>query len=442
MPRLRPVFLLIILAIPLTIFYTSIPQRELFTNLISRRTLSSNVYTLFEQSYAVSAPDRTLSAISEVCSETEWSEDIYIQCQDMFAGLTSIMNEVKTCFRMAMDLGYHIVMPTIAIRDKETLTDFNRENDKSHLPYDQWFDQDYFIQRMRKACPQMKVASLKSDKSVDLDLYQSLEFDIATLPMYSGWGLYAWSGNDWTQTVKQNISASLTTHQGGPVVVEIAARMAFYAVVYDSTGMDLRVWNELNYIIRPTLQARTVLGQVLDAMQSIPGVKPYYGIHFRVEKDSAGPWTKSDAQILRIIETLEKAYTLYNHAGKMSKVAYVACGDQGEIEKLRNAALQAGWIITDKYTLAKSASSTSPNLLQQIEDLPFDHQGMIDLGVLLLSEFFIGLTNSAFSYTIAHARSPTARYLGSSLMNYKDVQIRQQATHLFFEGEGAYPCCL
>jgi hypothetical protein len=56
------------------------------------------------------------------------------------------------------------------------------------------------------------------------------------------------------------------------------------------------------------------------------------------------------------------------------------------------------------------------------------------------SYFFIGISGSAFSNTVAHARDPIGRYRWSSLEEEDDGGAR---THIVSDGvQSSYPCCL
>ena len=75
-----------------------------------------------------------------------------------------------------------------------------------------------------------------------------------------------------------------------------------------------------------------------------------------------------------------------------------------------------------------------------INDLAFDFQGAVDLGIMVRAQFFLGIQGSAFSSTVGNLRDITGRYRGSSF----DVRDDQGAhTHLFNDGDAElYACCL
>ena len=75
-----------------------------------------------------------------------------------------------------------------------------------------------------------------------------------------------------------------------------------------------------------------------------------------------------------------------------------------------------------------------------IKDLAFDFQGAIDFGIMVKADFYIGITGSAFSSTVANARDSTGRYRGSSFDVFDDQGARN---HLNNDGAASsYPCCL
>ena len=95
-----------------------------------------------------------------------------------------------------------------------------------------------------------------------------------------------------------------------------------------------------------------------------------------------------------------------------------------------------GWRLVDKWSLA-----TGP-MLAELQSLHFDHLGMIDLGMLVPSRFYIGSTQSAFSFTVAHMRDPIGRYRGSTFDYAWDEHASLAKSHLVDFGEPMYQCCL
>jgi hypothetical protein len=161
--------------------------------------------------------------------------------------------------------------------------------------------------------------------------------------------------------------------------------------------------------------------------------RPFYGVHFRVENDTL--WSSLDNQMSVDLDALDRAWNKFGTGPNTQKpLVYLACGDEHQVKKFVEKGKERGWEVTHKWDLADR------EVKGMIDALPFDFQGAVDLGIMLLSQFFFGITGSAFSNTVAHARDVTGRYRGSSFEYWDDENAR---SHLFNDGDSdGYPCCL
>lgn len=408
-------------------------------------TTSASVTRLMDQVWSETPIEMELTTLKALCSRTQFKPNVYLQCTAPYAGLTTIMSQVKVCLRMAIESGTHLVLPAMALRDRDHLTELNKENEEQHRPYGEWFDQDALVHRLTRACPALKIALLDEYKKPAIQVTQHVALDLLKAPYFDGIGNYAWPGRDWTVwyngEMESVIAADALVHGGGGnVVVKTFAPLSFFNVMNDVSGQSLALWNEMNYLIRFKSQPRKIVATLLESLKGESGaLMPFYGVHFRTEKDSPDAWTKADVQIERILQTADAAWETYEHDPTTRKIIYLACGDAERIAQFEAVANARGWQVFDKYRMARTIDA---GLHQELVSMHFDHQGMIDLGIMLNSEFFIGLTNSAFSFTIAHARDPRGRYAGSALTHLHDPVSKAARTHLFDDGDGHYPCCL
>jgi hypothetical protein len=162
--------------------------------------------------------------------------------------------------------------------------------------------------------------------------------------------------------------------------------------------------------------------------------RPFYGVHFRVEKDNI--WSPLDVQLAADLDSLDRAWAKFGTPGAQKPLVYLACGDPEQVKIFETAGKERGWEVTHKWKVAEGNEET----LGIIKDLPFDFQGAVDFGVMVRSEFYIGITGSAFSSTVANARDTTGRYRGSSFDVFEDEGAR---SHLNTDGAASnYPCCL
>jgi hypothetical protein len=129
-------------------------------------------------------------ALKKACDRATWHEDVYLQCGGMFAGMTSIMSEVKVCFKMAVEAGAGLVLPTIPIRDNTNLLEFNNNEDETgdaYMPYDQWFDTKHLIEVLGRTCPKMNIIhpdQLKPDHVSPVAVKNHWEIDVSKAPGY------------------------------------------------------------------------------------------------------------------------------------------------------------------------------------------------------------------------------------------------------------------
>ncbi|KAH8759289.1 hypothetical protein BGZ57DRAFT_801707 [Hyaloscypha finlandica] len=384
-------------------------------------------------------------ALRKACDRATWHEDVYLQCGGMFAGMTSIMSEVKVCFKMAVEAGTGLVLPRIPIRDNTNLLEFNKNDNETgdaYMPYDQWFDTKHLVETLGRACPRMKIIhpdQLKPDHANKVAVKNHWEIDVEKAPGYHFTVSHFWTGNPFRkffddQLAKLEKDSSSTGT--GISVIKIASLFLLYNITNDPTGGDLKLWNELAMLIRFLQKPRQIVNQLLTHIN-----RPYYGVHFRAENDSI--WNSAEDQMNNDLDVLDKAWAKYGKGSasginSQKPLVYLACGDEKQVEMFAGVGKTRGWEVTHKWELAQK--SANPETLEMINALPFDFQGAVDMGMMVQSYFFIGISGSAFSNTVAHARDPIGRYRWSSLEEEDDGGAR---THIVNDGvQSSYPCCL
>lgn len=422
----------------------------------AKSPLSSHVHTYFEQVFSVERPpDYEFSAVKSACERAQWHErnkNTYLKCDGINAGMTSIMSQVKVCFKMAIDAGVNMLLPDMPLRDSDDLLEFNLMNQSAYMAYDQWFDQDHVLASMSRACPQMSIRQSKDVGTPSMPVLNEWKMDIGSAPgfrMLSGhfWvgrPFRSWFDNELAQmrffssvSPKDEAEHEKTgelprsTSEDGATILQIASQFLLFRLTDDPTGRDVALWNDLGHLVRFTETPRVLTNRILARMD-----RPYYGVHFRTERDNI--WSSFENQLKVDLDALDQAWAQYggDSPGQERPLVYLACGDEGQIRKFSEAAALRGWAVTSKYDMVKDY----PVNLKMIKDMPFDFQGAVDMGVMLESHFFLGITGSAFSSSVANMRDSTGRYRGSSLFYPDDGNAR---THLFNDGDASgYPCCL
>jgi hypothetical protein len=338
---------------------------------------------------------------------------------------------------MAVEAGVGIVLPSMPLRDSTDLTQFNFLNGDAYLNYDQWFDAEFLKEQVKRVCPQMKIIHPDQLDSVWFPVKHKWNIDIGKAPGYQQFSSYFWAGRPFKAWFDEEYAKLENLEQLNPskeekkgiTTVTIASNFLIFRITDDPTGQDLRLWNDLGHLIRFREAPRQIVQRLLAEIK-----RPFYGVHFRAENDTI--WSSPDHQLQVDLDALDKAWALYGKPGQTKPLVYLACGDQGQIEKFVTAGQARGWEVTHKWALAQNNEET----LKMINDLAFDFQGAVDMGIMIRSHFFLGITGSAFSSSIGNARDVTGRYRGSSFTVFEDGNAR---THLFNDGDAShYACCL
>ncbi|OBT61297.1 hypothetical protein VE03_09586 [Pseudogymnoascus sp. 23342-1-I1] len=421
--------------------YTLAPATSLTT------AFSAPKHLYFEQAFSASAPPPySFPALKEQCARTRWrDDDVYLQCGGMAAGLTSIMSQVKVCLKMAVEAGTGLVLPSMPLRDSEHLKEFNLMNQEAYMTYDEWFDAVHLVDSIARVCPQMRIVHPKQLDSVEVPVKHKWQIKLEDAKGYKQFQSYFWTGRPFATFFEEQFARltqldTLNPHnkhvEGEPApkgltVVNMASNFLLFRVTDDPTGRDLKLWNDLGHLIRFTQPTRELVDALLGHV-----ARPFYGVHFRVEADTI--WSSLEHQLKVDLDALDKAWEMFGTPGGEKPLVYLACGDQEQVVKFVEAGRERGWEVTHKWTLANGDKST----LQKIDALPFDFQGAVDMGFMVKSEFFLGITGSAFSSTIGNARDVTGRYRGSSLLLGREGDGGAR-THLFNDGDAShYACCL
>ena len=405
--------------------------------------LNYEVLNYFEQAFSLGAPEQyDFKALHHQCQiAPQQREEVYLQCVGMIAGLTSIMSSLKVCFKMATEIGAGIVLPTIPLRDSHNLMEYNFMNKDAYLNYDQWFDAEHLITQLRRVCPQMKVLypdQLDSNtpdgvlvkSRWEIKLHNAVGYRENPFPFFwPGMPFRAFFQDQYMQLCRNASLDPNTDHvKVGATVITINSPFLLFRITDDPTGHDLRLWNDLGMLIRFRENQREIIYELLAKMN-----RPWYGVHFRAENDSL--WSSTDKQLAVNLNALDKAWAIYGNEGEQKPLVYIACGDHEQVQKFVQEGSLRGWEVTHKWALAEG----NKTILKMINDLPFDFQGAVDIGIIVKSDFFLGITGSALSSTVANVRDKTGRYRGSSFMVHDDENAR---THLFNDGNNIYPCCL
>ncbi|KAJ4385738.1 hypothetical protein N0V93_010168 [Gnomoniopsis smithogilvyi] len=445
-------------------------------------TKSSNPADIyFDKTFSLTpSSDYNFRALRKQCAHTKWLQEngngtVYLQCEGIYLGLTSVISQVKSCFKMAIEAGAGVILPNIPLRAANNLIAYNQGNHDAEKPFGAWFDEEHLVESMQEACPGLNIITPQDIEQGRVEVQNEWNIDIHSARYFRERDGYFWAGKPFDAFFEENLrrlreehksdessrlegdgtddreglhnQLARSTHSSTDAVDLIGIRADFelFSVINDPTGHDRIFWNDLGRMLRFRSEPRKIVDEML---RQIGQDRPFFAVHFRGEGDNM--WAAPEDQIRVDLDALDRAWETYEHdegvryEGGAKPLVYLACGDEESIQAFVAAGKDRGWNVTSKYALAKSMDTTET--FDMIEELPFDFQAIIDLGLLVKSYFFIGIMGSAFSYTVANLRDPTTRYRGSSFEVWDDGGAR---THMFPNNDKygdttmeKYACCL
>ncbi len=405
---------------------------------------SRHVQEYYNQVFAdFQDPDYTLEALTRLCARTEWTSDnVYMKCDGIANGLSSIISQLKVCFKLAVESGVNLILPSMPIRDNEDLKKLNLLNRNAVMDYEKWFDAEHVKRKMEEACPRMKVVhpnelNIDDQRPEARPVKKIWRIQIEDAYGYTMFQSYFWVGRPWRvffnkkykeAELRDFLDPSVDKEKPGVTIVEVGAYFLLFRVTDDPSGEDLKVWNDLAKLIRMKSDVRTVARLVAEMLPM-----PYYSVHYRAEDDNI--WLSPEEQRTDDLKALDEAWEKYGDGGE-KPVVYISCGDESQIQAFADAARPLGWNVTHKYKLLEQDRKAHDILTA----LPFDFQGGVDMGMMMKADFFVGIQGSAMSSTVGNVRDPSGRYRGSSLMISDDAGARTLLMNNMDSNH--YPCCL
>lgn len=413
-----------------------------------------------------------------------------MRCEGIYLGLTSVISQVKSCFKMAIEAGVGVILSNIPLRAADNLLWYNQGNHDSERPFGAWFDEEHFVASMLGVCPGLEIITPRDMAEGRIKVADDWSVDIHAARFFRERDGYFWAGkpfsaffedsllrlrqekkdkeqkaeekkaeqqkaeehkveedqktdmsntkdDDKDSDVQQQLARRTSTE--ATTVIGMRADFELFSATQDPTGHERLLWDDLGRTLRFLPEPRAIVDKMLRQLGNASSdhddkskSSVFFAVHFRGEGDNM--WAEPAEQIRVDLDALDTAWEMYRHdegvaqgeGGTARPPVYLACGDEGSLAAFTAAGAARGWNVTNKYALAKSMNTSET--FDMIEKLPFDFQAIVDLGLLVRSYFFIGLMGSAFSYTAANLRDPTTRYRGSSFEVWDDGGAR---THLF-----------
>lgn len=271
----------------------------------------------------------------------------------------------------------------------------------NRAPFARMFDQEWFVQAMARACPQMTIYQppgkdeepmktplpgnyLPRSRRVDADFGNSR-------------AAYRDHLNEWLEAKPEFRHGELTVVNLERTLWEVDTR---------SLPRDVR--RNFAQLLRINPDVRRLAAVVskrlaeafhlpVDPRDVIPS-KTFYGAHLRTEDDARNAGWLNEPNTNFSAQT--DAYMAHAMQHNL-RVIYVATGNASEFTRFKDeaAAHRPALQVTSKFELLDSEAAA------QMQQLTWDQQALVDYEVLTRSSVFGGFVKSSFSYNIAMTRN-------------------------------------
>lgn len=366
-------------------------------------------------------------AISEVCTrnESNFRPGLLFSCEEQHGGVGMLRNQILTCIRYAIHGGGALVIPSMAKRNPNDISDIETAQE---VPLEYLFDRDAFVKHLTEGCPGMRLY----DRAEDFPAYEQLAGPPLDLlgaqfePDHPRTGLQRpreWRRffDEWLAQQKVQISPEAPVHiKMGPAYLE-------YPVYDDGEAFAYEFGKILSFRQDTQALAAKVLFELRRQFQlpidPAKAINPdaFYGAHLRLEKDAVWAWDPEEWRYSRMEDQFREQYR--GLMGTDLNVVYVASGDQGVVTLFAEYLSER---IAEDYTLSPEKNGvrnrnvtvvTKYDLLkgddrQQLDNLTFDQQALVDFLIMFKASAFMGVAHSSFPWTVALRRHELSRYAG------------------------------
>ncbi|KAL2158168.1 hypothetical protein VTH06DRAFT_4736 [Thermothelomyces fergusii] len=337
--------------------------------------------------------------LERVCNEsTAWTPGIVFVCDNNSGGIGNIRNYILTCFRYAIEAGATgVVLPQIRTRSEEDLSNIMLP----HEGFDYFFDEDHFRQSLGAACPQFTLYNstddipnapvpFRAEKITPRNFGRRGGCDSRELNKHTG--RFDKQFREFIKNTTEEFHLPVPSIEN-PRIFRFNWGVQWDWPVFRDGPEFVATYGGLLRFRQDILDLGFRTAQYMrEYSRQHGGSGAFAGMHLRTESDALSRWPKFDEQSSAY---LERASALNFRA------AYLATGNQTEARKLTTAA--AEWhnmAVVTKHELLRD----HPDDLKALAALTWDQQALIDYVVLLECDYFLGISPSSFSMTIAGKR--------------------------------------
>ncbi|OHW99776.1 GDP-fucose protein O-fucosyltransferase domain-containing protein [Colletotrichum incanum] len=371
-------------------------------------------------------PSFDSEAIRSVCEDQKWDAntdtEVVFTCDNSVGELGEIRNSILNCVRYTILAGGSLVMPRIVVLKNSDRT--VRRTGESRLKsigerkgLEYMFDINHFIESLHLSCPQLRLyndieevyETLGPSRTWVLGLFPESLIEEEKIPSTGIQHPDRWRSQlyDWLGQIDTDVSP-IGRHSQGPFIVDLGRSYLTFPIYSDGEPFATAFGNILKFRPDARKLATIILLRMakkfgFELIESRDGAGPsntdpyasttleqaYFGVHLPVQKDSQGMLDPSGNN-KQTTAYLEQA------VGANLSIIYVASGDAKQVEAFKKKAMLKGIAIVTKHDLLEDDD--------QLENLDWDQQALVDFLVLLSASQFGGVAPSSFSWNVALKR--------------------------------------
>ncbi|KAI1374001.1 hypothetical protein F4677DRAFT_427866 [Hypoxylon crocopeplum] len=344
----------------------------------------------------LSAPDAPFVGwpLRRVCEEATWVPGLVYICDNNSGGIGNIRNYIHTCIRYGIEAGATgLVMPKIRKRNETDLADLFTD----YLPFDYMFDEKHFRDALAN-CPQIILYDNVGDipgvgRKPNIEHITPKKFGNREGCDWRDQNRHTDRFGDrfrrWLNDPKNGQSPPTKDH---PRLIRFNWGVLWDWLTYRDGPEFANTFGGILKLNDQLLRLGNTALMRMRAFAKANGVEDgrFLGVHLRTESDALGFWPTYNTQT--------EAY-LKQATQRGFEVAYIATGDPLEAANFAGAAIEMA-----QMRVVTKADLLDDEDMDELESLSWDQQGLIDLIVLLGSDFFAGTMPSSFSVYTAMKR--------------------------------------
>lgn len=335
------------------------------------------------------------SPLSKYCNMTEWHPNLVFNLANANGGVGNVRGNILDFVFFAIEAGASIILPGMASRSQEDLSNVWADR----ASFDALFDEEWFLQTMKEACPRMEIYKPEPGK----EIAPALE------------GNYLPSSRRMDESFDNTKKAYL-----GHLDTWLGSKSGFAADKLTLVNLERTLWEidtrdlpngfrrNFGSLLRVNPSARRLAALVvqtlafsygipIDPLDAIPA-NSFYGAHLRTEADAANAGWLNDPNANFSAQTDAYIQQALKHD---LGLIYAASGDHKDLGrfKVKAAAHSPPVQVVTKFDLLPPSGAAA------LKEMSWDQQALVDFEVLKRCSLFGGFVKSSFSYNIGMARN-------------------------------------